>query len=448
MDAQPARQMYLGPIKLAPGVTPREVITFLVVVAIAGVMVSLLTLLQPLIFSDILHVPAKQQGRLGGALASVQQLMVLIFISLAGALSDRWGRKYMLVLALTGFSIAAVFFPLVSSVAMLFVVRAFFGLSQNGHTAGGPIKMFDYPDNASRGKFMAMTMVCLNLATIVLVGMTGSHLPAWLSASGLSMLGAVHGSFWIIAAVGVAAALLGLFGLQKDRRPRAAGAPRQGVKDFLKGFGDVYRHALGNPGFATLMITGFVIRTDTTVLQSFVSLWVVNAGHAQGISTLQGLKTAGALTGIQAVTFLIVPVILGILLDRVNRLVGYTCAMGFAGLALMSTMFVHNITAWPIFVVMGVIGVGEAAQTITQQALFGQEAPPHLRGTAYGIFAFTGTFSVVLMTAVSGVLFDKIGYTAPFVLAGALHICFLAIALLFMLTQHRRRAARAAMASA
>jgi MFS family permease len=428
MDAQPA-QLYLGPIKLAPGVTPREVILFLMVVAIAGVMVSYIALMQPFVYSDVLHIPAKAQGRIGGTLAAVEQTMLLLFISLAGALADRWGRKTMLLLALTGFTISAFLFPLLISVPALFLLRAFLGLAKNGHTAGGPTKMFDYPDNDSRGKFMALTMIFLNLSSLLLVQLIGARLLTWLHAAGLTPHNAGVTAFWILAAVGVLGILICAFGLKPDHHFRPPPGKTRGLKGFLNGFVEVYRYAMTNPAFALIMITGFVIRTDQTVLLTFLSLWVVHSG---GMDMATSIKTAGLLGLLQQGAFLIVPPLFGYFLDRTNRRLMYTGAMGFAGLALISTVFVHNVTSWPIFVVMGLIGLGESAQTITQQAFFGQEAPPHLRGTAYGVFAFTGTFSVVIISFVSGQLFDKVGPTAPFILAGVLHLVFLAMGLAFM----------------
>jgi MFS family permease len=272
---------------------------------------------------------------------------------------------------------------------------------------------------------------------------------AWLQKAGLSLQSAGRTAFWIAAGVAVLGVAICAIGLKPDHvfRP-PPGIEGRGVRGFLNGFVAVYRYAMGNPSFALIMITGFVIRTDQTVLLSFLSLWVVNAGHAVGLTTAMGIKTAGQLTALQSASFLIVPPIMGVLLDRFDRRLMYTGAMALSGLALMSTLFVHNVTSWPIYVVIGCVGLSESAQTITQQALFGQEAPPHLRGTAYGVFAFTGTFSVVIITAISGFLFDKVGYTAPFVLAGILHLTFLTIALVFMRTRGRRLAVKAALGAA
>lgn len=440
MDAQPIEQKRIGPILLSPGVTPREVFTFLIVVALMGVMVSFSLKMQPYILTEILNVPRERQGSLAGSLAALQQAMVLLFVWVAGWAADKYGRKAMLLFATFGFTFTSVIYPLAGSVVILFVIRALFGISQTGHTAGGPTKMFDYPDNNSRGKFMALVMIFLNVATLVMVGWLAPKVPGWFKDAGYSAAETGRYSMWLLAAVGVFTFLLCLFGMQNDRKPQAAApagpAPAK-IKAFFGGFGEVFRYAMDHPGFALLLITGFVIRTDTTVIQVFLAQWMVTAGSFQGLSTVEATQRAFQFQIPLSLSSLLVPLLFGPLLDRANRLALYCFSMASAGLALMSTGFITDVTTWHIFAVVTIIGLAEAAQTITQQALFGQEAPAHLRGTAYGVFAFTGTFSVVIISQISGVLFDKVGYTAPFIMAGALHLIFLGFALLFIARQRR-----------
>lgn len=438
----------IGPIRLSPGVTAREVFIFLFVTGIAVVFVAFMGLMQPFILTEILHVPTKMQGRLSGELMTVQQLVMLVFVGFAGALADRIGRKAMLIFALIGFSLCAVAYPLVSSVFALFLVRVCYGFASTGHTAGGPTKFFDYPVNASRGKFMALVMVFYALLQITLVGAIGSRLPGWLHASGLSVADAGTRAMWIAAAVALAAALIAYVFLMRDvppREARVANAPR-GYRAMFRGFAEVIGYARTNRRFGMLLVTSFVTRTDVSVLQSFMALWITIQGSKQGLTTLAAVKVAGAVAAIIATMGLIVPPILGFLLDRLSRLAIYLIAVGMVGVVFLCAPLVTDVTGWGIYILAVCIGLAESAQTISQQALFGQEAPAHLRGTAYGLLAFFGTLSVVVTAFLAGYLFDELGPTAPFLFTGGLHIVFTGLALLILAVGNGRNR-RAALAS-
>jgi MFS family permease len=437
----------IGPIRLTPGIPASEVFLFLFVTGIAVVFVSFLSLMQPFVLTEIVHVPVKMQGRLSGELMTVQQIMMLLFVSIAGAMADRVGRKAMLVFALVGFAISAALYPLASSIIALFLIRIFYGLASTGHTAGGPTKFFDYPTNDSRGKFMALVMVFYAVLQITLVGAIGSRLPGWLQASGLSIAEAGSRALWIAAAVAFVTALIAFFFLKRDvptRQQQEAAAPR-GYRAMFRGFREVIAYARTNRRFGMLLVTSFVIRTDVSVLQSFMALWITIQGGKQGLTTLAAVKIAGTVAAIISGMNLIVPPILGYLLDRTSRLAIYLVSVGFVGVVFLCAPMVKDVTGWSIYILAAFIGLAEGSQTISQQALFGQEAPAHLRGTAYGLLAFFGTLSVVVTSFLAGYLFDRLGPTAPFLFTGILHILFTLLAVIILVAGvGRARRARTA----
>ncbi len=439
-EASKQTQATIGPIRLAPGIPRREVFIFLFVIGIATVFSAFINLMQPYVFTEIVHVPVGEQGRLAGQLMTVQQLVVMCLVSIFGALADKIGRKAMLIFALLGFSLCAVLYPLAATIPALFGIRLLFGLASTGHTAGGPTKFFDYPDDASRGKFMAMVMVFFALLNMVLIGGIGGRLPGWLRASGSSVADAGAHALWIGAAVGVFGAVIGMIFMMRDvpdRTARSATAPK-GFRSMIAGFGEVIAHARTNPGFGMLLLTSFVIRTDTAVIGSFMALWVVTEGARQGLSTIEAVKIAGMLASIISAMSLVVPPILGVVLDRVSRKTVYLSAVGAVGVVFLCAPLVHDVSGWGIFALAVGIGLVESAQTISQQAFFGQEAPAHLRGTAYGLLALFGTFSVVITSFLAGYLFDAFGPTAPFVLTGSLHVAF-TLAGIFVVVRGMRR---------
>ena len=83
---------------------------------------------------------------LAGALGTVTLMMRLIGGTLAGAMADRWGRKLPLMLSVLWFSLFAFLSGFSTSYAMLFALRALFGLGMGGEWAAGmPLVLEHWP---------------------------------------------------------------------------------------------------------------------------------------------------------------------------------------------------------------------------------------------------------------------------------------------------------------
>ncbi|MEQ8661548.1 MAG: MFS transporter [Gammaproteobacteria bacterium] len=88
---------------------------------------------------------------LAGALGTVTLLMRLIGGTVAGTAADRWGRKLPLMLSLLWFSLFAFLSGFSSSYAMLFGLRALFGLGMGGEWAAGMALVFEHWPARRRG---------------------------------------------------------------------------------------------------------------------------------------------------------------------------------------------------------------------------------------------------------------------------------------------------------
>jgi MFS family permease len=86
-----------------------------------------------------------------GALGTVTLLMRLIGGSLAGTAADKWGRKLPLTLAVLWFSLFAFLCGFSTSYAMLFGLRALFGLGMGGEWAAGMPLVFEHWPTKLRG---------------------------------------------------------------------------------------------------------------------------------------------------------------------------------------------------------------------------------------------------------------------------------------------------------
>lgn len=449
MSSDPAtlQDRTIGPIRLAPGVRPAQVALFVAVVICGASVVAFLPLMQAYVFTEMLGVPKAGQGRLAGNLVTVQQLAVLLFIGFAGSLADRVGRRNVLAFAFAGYACCLFAYPLTGSVALLFALQFLFGALSTGHITGSATMIADYPDNASRGKFVAGNLLLQAALAAVLVGWIGARLPGWLVADGAAPDVAGRWAFWAVAAATLLAAIAVRVWLEDPPRTvarmGAESATETGLRSFVRNLARVAAHGRRNPRFGLVMTMGFVIRADYFVMLSFVSLWVVNAAADRGIAAVVALETAGLLTVTLKVATAISQALFGFVADRVPRPVLLVASLLATGCALCSTAFVDDVFGPAMFGVVALIGVAESALIVCGQAMLGEEAPPELRGSAMGIFYFTGTLGVVITSAVSGLLFDRLGYAAPFVLIGALNLCF-ALAGAWMLRAGPAERARAA----
>jgi SHS family lactate transporter-like MFS transporter len=88
---------------------------------------------------------------LAGALGTVTLLMRLVGGTLAGTAADKWGRKLPLMLSVLWFSLFAFLSGFSTSYAMLFALRALFGIGMGGEWAAGMPLVFEHWPTKLRG---------------------------------------------------------------------------------------------------------------------------------------------------------------------------------------------------------------------------------------------------------------------------------------------------------
>jgi SHS family lactate transporter-like MFS transporter len=88
---------------------------------------------------------------LAGALGTVTLIMRLVGGTAAGAAADKWGRKFPLMASVLWFSLFAFLSGFSSSYAMLFGLRALFGIGMGGEWAAGMPLVFEHWPTKLRG---------------------------------------------------------------------------------------------------------------------------------------------------------------------------------------------------------------------------------------------------------------------------------------------------------
>lgn len=429
-------QVKFGPILLAPGVKRSECAAYLYASTMLGVLQGFMSIIQPYVFTEQLGIPTSQQGSLVGNLAATQQAAVLIFVILFGALADRFGRRVFVLAAIGGMTTAMLVYPMAAFVIHLFVIRFFFGMASACNTAGAPAMRFDLTDNNSRGKILGLTMILHHIANVALVNWMGTRLPEYLATTqGLSAREAGYYTFLVIGLIGSVSMVVGYIFLRRDKPKSTERVDMMGIfKDSAKGLREVLAHAKVNPRFRLVLMASAVMRVEVTVITSFLALWVINAGRDQGLTSPEALRNYGTVAMFVAAADMCFTVLASWVADHVNRLKMLFISIGAVAIAMSMVLLVDDVTSWTLIAIVIIINLAESCQSVSSQALIGQETPAHLRGSSYGMIAWFGTVSVIIITLVCGYLVDltPLGYRAPFLFMSVLASLFLVMAWIYL----------------
>ena len=422
----------LGPITLAPGITPRQVLSFIMFAVTMGCVVGFVPLMMPFVLADQLGLSREVHGRVTGTVQVIQQVASIAFISIFGALADRHGRRPFLLLAGVGIVLSALWFPFIGALPVLLVAMFVLGIAQVAQTAGGATSVVDYPDNNSRGKYIALMLLTQGSVAGLLTGRVAMRIPDWLKAEGVSPATANMAAFWFVAALGMVGIAFAWWGITVDRKPAASMQEKGVASEFRAAFLnllDVLRYARVNKRFRLILLIACVVRSDFMIVASFLSLWVVGVATDQGVAAGAARAHAGNFFFLLSIATVVMPVMSGFIADRAPRIKFLMTALAFASIAYTATALIDDVFGMGAWVVIGLIGLSEGMIIVGAQSMLGEEAPVHLRGSSIGVFTLAGLIGVLLVSLAGGFAFDAIHASAPFVLVGFLNLIALAFAM-------------------
>ncbi|MCC5870042.1 MAG: MFS transporter [Gammaproteobacteria bacterium] len=398
----------LGPFFLSPGVTRGNALVFFFAALLSIGLFTFLNTIQPYILTEHLGLPDAVQGRVSGNLLLWQELVILVLVGPFGALSDRIGRRavYMAGFFLIGLGYGL--YPFASTVNELIAYRVVFAIGAAAVTAMLATVLADYPQERSRGKFVAVAYM-LNGIGVLIFAIFLARLPAWFAGFAPDARAAGQYSLLIVAAIAIIGALV-LRGL-RGGVPEAARNTDSMVSLLMQGMA-----AGKNARISLAYGTAFVSRGDLAVVGTFLLLWAVQTGIAQGATTAEATKNAGILFAIVQGSALLWAPIFGTLADKLDRVTLTAVAMLLAGVGygLMATTSNPIGTAAIPLAIM--LGIGQMSAILASQTLIGQEAPEARRGSVLGVYSFFGALGILFVAVVGGRLFDTWTPAAPFIL--------------------------------
>jgi MFS family permease len=406
----------LGPLWFMPGYTIANLATVNLFAFCVIAMVTFMSFAQPYVLTEILHIPEARQGTFTGNLAAIAEIFQLILVGFFGAWSDRVGRRLVFAIGFSLIGLSFILYPLATSETEIVFYRLIFAAG----CASAPIMMSavvqDSIREISRGKWLAVNSICTALG-VLFMALFLARLPDMLVERGMQPALAGRYAFWVAAGFCAVTGVLIWAGL---KRGVTASDPEQ--LSVLSKLGAGLRIAVDNPRVAVAYGAAFIGRGDLVIITTFLSLWVVQYGAANGIDTAESLKKAGILFAVVQGSALIWSYFMGLLADKLNRLTALGLGLGIATVGYTGMGFLADPFSAIAIPTAVVLGIGEISVLIAAGALVGQDAPIKIRGTIIGVFSVMGSAGIAFATFVGGIAFDRIGPTSPFLMMGVLNL--------------------------
>ncbi|WP_242918853.1 TCR/Tet family MFS transporter [Pontibacter liquoris] len=170
-------------------------ITLLIDITGLGIIVPIM----PKLISGLIHGDLSQASEYGGWLTFAYALMQFIFAPVLGNLSDRFGRRPIILIALFGFGLNYIFMAFAPTIAWLFVGRILSGITGASFTAASAY-IADISTPEKRAQNFGIIGAAFGVGFIIgpvlggLLGQYGVQVP-FLASAGLSLLNFLYGYF-------------------------------------------------------------------------------------------------------------------------------------------------------------------------------------------------------------------------------------------------------------
>ena len=320
----------------------------------------------------------------------------MVFAPVLGRLSDRIGRKPVIVISLVGTAVGSFITGIAGAMWVLFVGRILDGASgASVSVAQGAVADIAPPER--RAQLMGMLGAAFGVGFVV-----GPAL------GGLAALGGPHVPFFVAGAIAAINAVVAIVRLPETRPERSQGAVSSPRRSAL------------NPTLRRYAVVGLMTSLGFSGFEATFSLF----GKARFDLT----------EGSTAAVFLVVGIILvavqggmiGPLTGKMGSRSLLTIGLVSVGAGLVALGFA---TSWVVlWVALALLAFGQGVASPSVTSLVTEAAPPDRRGEALGYQQSVGAFGRIAGPVVAGALFDHVSVGSPYFLgAGLVVVAFLAV---------------------
>jgi multidrug resistance protein len=325
-----------------------------------------------------------------GLLFASFSLAQLVFAPILGRLSDRIGRKPVIMISLLGTAVGSFVTGAAGALWVLFVGRILDGAS-GASVAVAQGAVTDLAPPSERPRLLGLLGAAFGVGFVV-----GPAL------GGLASLGGEHIPFYVAGTVALVNAAVAWRRLPETRPADVRRAAHEAAKND----------------------TGAKVRLWGLAVAGFTAI-VAFSGFEATFSLLAGDRFRLTEAGVAAI-FVGVGVVLvavqGGLIRPINAKIGTQRSLQ-VGLVLNSAGLVVLAFAetWPLLIVaLALLTVGQGLVTPNLSSLVSGRVPDHRRGEALGFQQGVNAFGRVAGPALAGVLYDHVAIGSPYLVGGAL----------------------------
>lgn len=350
-----------------------------------------------------------------GMLIASYSLMQFFFTPIWGRLSDKLGRRPMLLFSLAASAVGYLIWGLTDSLWMLFLSRLVAGFG-NANIAVAQAYIADVTSLENRAKGMGLVGAAFGLGFVI-----GPAIGCGLSAMGMSLgaLGFVAFGFSLLDLI------LTAFLLPEPEKRSNAGNERFGISP--KFFFDVLTNAKLKVSLAIFFISTFAFANMEATL-------ILLTNKIFKFNDVQNM-----------LMFLYIGILMvfvqGGLIHRLNKKYGekklIIIGTALIALGLLATPISQNPVV--LYAALAVLALGSGINTPANQSILSKLAPSDTAGGVLGVGQSLSTLGRILGPIVGCYVFEKLGAQSPYMIGAATMV--IAFVLGFMLPEPGQEAA-------
>ncbi|MCK5611832.1 MFS transporter [Candidatus Pacearchaeota archaeon] len=326
-----------------------------------------------------------------GLVIALAPLTTVIFSPILGALTDRWGRRPVILLGMGGMAVWFGLYALASSMTFLYLGSLVGGVFSAGAMAAANAYVSDVTSEEERGKYITRLQAAQ---------MMGAFLPP-LAAGFLAGI-SLRFPFYIMLGIAVLGLILCITALSESlstEQKEKANAQTEGV---LQMVGSSFARLIGYLAtpIGPLLIIAFLIALPTGFFETSLPLLVLNLG----LSTSQsGIVFSGATLAVVIAQVVIVEKMMKRYGEMANILAGMVSAIIFYILIPFSTGF------WMILVINAVLAFTTSQMRPANITLLTKKAPSEEQGLSQAAYNFYTSIGRIIGPILGGILFSQFG---------------------------------------